>query len=40
MTVAGDERHPFQDGDVVRFRELIGLENLNGCERSVKGKRK
>lgn len=36
VTVAGDDRHPFQDGDVVRFRELVGLENLNGCERSVK----
>ena len=38
MTVAGDERHPFQDGDVVQFRELVGLENLNGCEKTVKGK--
>ncbi len=37
MTVAGDERHPFQDGDIVSFRELIGLEKLNQCERKVKG---
>ncbi|CAF0807494.1 unnamed protein product [Adineta steineri] len=36
VTVAGDERHPFQDNDIVLFRELIGLENLNKCERTVK----
>lgn len=36
VTVAGDERHPFQDGDIVLFRELIGLENLNTCERIIK----
>ncbi|CAF1097144.1 unnamed protein product [Adineta ricciae] len=36
VTVAGDERHPFQDNDIVSFRELIGLEKLNHCERTVK----
>jgi ubiquitin-activating enzyme E1 len=36
VTVAGDERHPFQDGDIISFRELIGLEKLNKCERTVK----
>ncbi|CAF0935485.1 unnamed protein product [Rotaria sordida] len=36
VTVAGDERHPFQDGDIVSFRELVGLENLNNCERTIK----
>ncbi|CAF4141138.1 unnamed protein product, partial [Rotaria sp. Silwood2] len=36
VTVAGDERHPFQDGDIVSFRELVGLENLNKCERIIK----
>ncbi|CAM4912467.1 unnamed protein product [Rotaria socialis] len=36
VTVAGDERHPFQDGDIVLFRELVGLEHLNQCERKIK----
>lgn len=40
VTVAGDERHPFQDGDIVSFRELIGLENLNQCEKTIKGWRR
>lgn len=37
MTVAGDERHPFEDGDIVSFRELVGLEKLNHCQKKVKG---
>ncbi|CAF4774469.1 unnamed protein product [Rotaria sp. Silwood1] len=36
VTAAGDERHPFQDGDIVSFRELVGLENLNQQERTIK----
>ncbi|CAF3810848.1 unnamed protein product [Rotaria socialis] len=36
VTVAGDERHPFQDGDIVLFRELVGLEHLNRCDRKIK----
>lgn len=37
VTVAGDERHPFQDNDLVTFRELVGLEELNGCQKKIKG---
>ncbi|CAF1222788.1 unnamed protein product [Didymodactylos carnosus] len=36
VKMPGDERHPFQDNDIVYLRELVGLEKLNNSERTVK----
>lgn len=40
MTCLDETRHGLEDGDFVTFREVQGMEELNGCEPrkvSVKG---
>src|SRR5690554_2402658 len=32
-----DERHGLEDGDVVTFREVQGMEEINGTEYEIKG---
>lgn len=32
MVTTADDRHPFQEGDVVTFSDVRGMVELNGCE--------
>ncbi len=37
VTCLENERHGLEDGDVVVFSEVVGMERINGEEWSVKG---
>lgn len=32
MVTVADDRHPFQEGDMVTFSDVRGMTELNGCE--------